>query len=128
MSAHNLLLVDPAFAREQFERAREELYRSAFGIGWAREWPTTGAALTDIDSGPVVPVLDASPGSSGMAVLAATAFGDDAMRDQLLRSLELAAFPIDEDRRRRYAAAGKIGNTVVAYALHFGPLWHGAAR
>jgi hypothetical protein len=128
MSAHNLLLVDPAFAREQFARAREELYGSALGFGWAREWPETGDVRVDVDSGPIVPVLDASPGSSGLAVLAATAFGDEDMRDELLRSLELAAFPIEENGRRHYAAAGLIGNGVVAYALHFGPLWHAHAR
>ena len=121
MAAHSLALVDPSFARAQFEAARELLAREAFGFGWSREWPSRGSV--DVDSGPVVPLVGASPGASGLALVGATAFGDDAMRDGLLRSLELFAFPIDDDRGRRYAAATAIGDAVVLRALSHGPLW-----
>ncbi len=76
-----------------------------------------------MDSGPVVPLLDASPGASGLAILGASAFGDEDMRDDLLRSLEFAAFPVHDGAQTHYAAAGTIGSAVVAYALRFGPLW-----
>jgi hypothetical protein len=121
MAAHSLALVDPEFARAQYDAARELLAREAFGFGWSREWPNTGSI--DVDSGPVVPLVGASPGASGLALVGATAFGDDELRDGLLRSLELFAFPIDDDRGRRYAAATAIGDAVVLRALSHGALW-----
>ena len=123
MVAHNLLLLDPEFAHDQYRRARATLGRGAFGFGWAREWPATASARPDVDSGLVVPGLGASPGASGLALLGATAFGDTDTRDALLRSMELAAVPTRDDDARWYRAAGRIGNAVTAYALQFGPLW-----
>ncbi|MCW5831942.1 MAG: hypothetical protein KIS78_05760 [Labilithrix sp.] len=78
MSAHNLLVIDEAFARDQYARARRELGASFFGFGWAREWPEGTPPRPDVDSGPIVPLLQASAGSSGLALLGASAFGDDA--------------------------------------------------
>lgn len=119
MVAHNLLVVDEAFARDQYARARRELGASLFGFGWAREWPNGTAARPDVDSGPVVPLLDASAGSSGLALLGARAFEDAAFERSLFASLELAGFP-DEGR---YRASNDVGDAVILYTLSFGPLW-----
>jgi hypothetical protein len=128
MSAHNLLLVDPEFARDQYRRARRELGADTLGFGWAREWPRTAgdARRQDVDSGSVVPLLDASAGSSGLALLGASAFRDDAWLDSLLASLELAGFR--DERTGRYRASNDVGDAVLLYALSFGPLWERAAR
>jgi hypothetical protein len=123
MVAHNLLLLDPDFARDQYARAHAQLGRSFAGFGWSREWPSGTPDRVDVDSGLVVPVLGASPGASGLALLGATTFGDTVTRDRLLRSMELAAVPARTERAHWYRAAGRIGNAVAAYALHFGPLW-----
>ena len=77
MSAHNLLLIDEDFARDQYARARRELGGGVFGYAWAREWPRGAVMRPDVDSGPIVPLLDASAGSSGLALLGASAFGDE---------------------------------------------------
>jgi hypothetical protein len=122
MSAANLLFVDDAFARDQWARARRELGVTLLGFGWAREWPRGDAARPDVDSGPIIPLLDASAGSSGLAVLGASAFGDDAYRDALLASLELAAMPRDDGSGRRYLASNRVGDAVLFDALSFGPL------
>lgn len=127
MVAHNLLLLDPEFARDQYGRAREALGRDAFGFGWAREWPSGTTTRVDVDSGMVVPGIGASPGASGLALLGATAFDDAQTRDALLRSMELAAVPTRDDDARWFRAAGRIGNAVAAYALRFGPLWEARA-
>lgn len=119
MSAHNLLVIDPDFARAQYTRARAELGRTLFGFGWAREWPGDAEARVDVDSGPIVPLLDASAGSSGMALLGASTFGDDEYFRALLASLELAGFPKDG----RYQASNAVGDAVLFYALEFGPLF-----
>jgi hypothetical protein len=119
MVAHNLLVVDEAFARDQYARARRELGASLFGFAWAREWPRGAVARPDVDSGPIVPLLDASAGSSGLALLGARAFGDASFERGLFASLELAGFPEDG----RYRASNDVGDAVVLYTLSFGPLW-----
>jgi hypothetical protein len=119
MVAHNLLVVDEAFAKDQYARARRELGASLLGFGWAREWPRGVPARPDVDSGPIVPFLDASAGSSGLALLGARAFGDAAYERELFASLELAAFP----ENGRYRASNDVGDAVVLYTLSFGPLW-----
>lgn len=128
MSAHNLLLWDDAFARDQYARARDALTFSVLGFGLAREWPekqkVRAGAGADIDSGPIVPLLQASPGASGMALLGATAFGDRDTERDLRRSLNLAAIPQSpRSGELAYAAAGPMGNAVVLHALTTGPLF-----
>lgn len=119
MSAQNLLVVDPAFARDQYDRAKRALGVSFLGFGWAKEWPDGVPPRPDVDSGAIVPILHASPGASGFALLGASAFGDTTYRDELLASLELAAFPDHE--RGRYRASNDVGDAVLLYALEVRP-------
>ncbi len=123
MAAHNLLLVDPDFARDQYLRARAELVRSVAGLGFAREWPATWPGPTDIDSGPIVPLVRASPASSGLALLGAAAFDDDATLRRLVASLRLAGVPVRRDGELRFAASNHVGDAVMLYAFVEGPLW-----
>jgi hypothetical protein len=134
MVAHNLRFWDEAFARDQYERAKKELTFSVLGFALAREWPRGSAqAGMDVDSGPIIPFLDASPGASGMALLGAAAFGDLELSTGLRRSLDFAAAP-DAPRAGElsYAAAGPMGNAVILHALTTGPLLalasHGSQR
>ncbi|WP_437639204.1 hypothetical protein [Sorangium sp. So ce854] len=121
--AHALLLIDPDFARDQYARARRELGADLFGFGWAREWPRSWSGPEDVDSGPIVPVVGASAGSSGLALLGAAAFGDAPYLRALLTSLDFAAFPIREGDRLRYAASNQVGDAALLHALSAGPLW-----
>ncbi|MBI5547961.1 MAG: hypothetical protein HY901_29110, partial [Deltaproteobacteria bacterium] len=41
MAAHALQLVDPDFARDQYQRARKELGVTMAGFGYSREWPAS---------------------------------------------------------------------------------------
>jgi len=118
--AVNLLLLDPDRARDQYERARAGLYRSIGSLGYAREWGDGWQGPVDVDSGPIVPVLEASPSSSGFALLAAHAFGDEPTYQALLRSLraaDLAGGLTPE------LTDNAVGNAVVLHGLSFGPLW-----
>ncbi|GAC1531243.1 MAG: hypothetical protein NVS3B10_26880 [Polyangiales bacterium] len=45
------------------------------------------------DSGPVIPLVHAGAGASGMAVLGAAAFHDEPLLSELVTALELTAFP-----------------------------------
>jgi hypothetical protein len=123
MAASMLRYVDEAFAEDQYRRARKELKGSLLGFGYAREWPASWKGPADIDSGPVIPLLGASPGSSGLALLGAASFGDTDYARELLTSLELAAFPSVENGRLRYHASNLVGDAVLLYAMLQGAVW-----
>ena len=123
MAAHMLEIVDPEFARDQYDRARQALGRSFLGFGYSREWPRGLEGSMDIDSGPVVPLLGASASASGLAVLGAAAFEDLGYLSSLMVSLECAGFPTDQEGRLRYLASNQVGDAVLLYAMTEGPLW-----
>lgn len=121
--SHCLRFVDEGFARDQYARARDQLARGALGFSWAREWPPCWPNGADVDSGPVIPILEVSAGSSGMAFLGASAFEDRAFWDGLMATLDFAAFPMREGDGRRYAASNQVGDAVLLYSMVQGPLF-----
>jgi hypothetical protein len=123
MVAHCLQLIDDDFALDQYRRARKELGRTVCGFSYAREWPKSWKGPMDIDSGPIVPVLQISAGSSGMAFTGASAFGDDAFLFSLATTLDFAAFPSRRDGRLRYCASNQVGDAALLYDAVLGPLW-----
>jgi hypothetical protein len=128
MAAHCLQLIDAEFAQDQYRRAKRELARNVLGFGYAVEWPASRVGPMDVDSGPIVPVLGISAGSSGMAFIGASAFGDREYLAALLTSLNFGGFPIEQDGRLRYAASNQVGDAVLLYALVQGPLWDRVTR
>ena len=132
-AAHFLALVDPALARDQYARARQQFVVRPFGFAYAHEWPDPAqwgadplpprAGRPDVDSGPVIPFVHAGAGASGMAILGASAFGDEALVAELVTSLELTAFPEHREGRLHFAAGNGLGDAVLLYALAQGPLW-----
>lgn len=121
MAIHALLWVDPDFAKQQYALARKELGRNILGFGFAREWPVSYRGPQDIDSGIVIPFLDASPSSSALAILAAARVGDQDFLEALVSSLNLGAFPMrDADGGIRYAASNQVGDAVLLYGLSQG--------
>ncbi|MEQ1565054.1 MAG: hypothetical protein ABMA64_05405 [Myxococcota bacterium] len=126
----NLRLLDDAFAHEQYELARASLVDDLFGFGYAREWPESAVGAVDVDSGPIVPLIDASPSSSGFALLAARAFGDEGTYRTLARALGAADVVVALDPRLAELAANPMGDVILLHALTTGPLWEriGAGR
>lgn len=123
LSAHMLSLVDEDFAKDQYARARKELSRSILGFGYAREWPVSKRGPMDVDSGPVIPGLDVSGGSSGLAFVAASAFGDEAYLKELMTTLDFAAFPSKVGDGLQYSASNQVGDAVLFYSMSLGPAW-----
>jgi hypothetical protein len=122
MIVHALELVDPVFAADQYRRAKAELSIDVLGFGMAREWPRSWRGPSDIDSGLSIPLLGASPSSSGLAMVAATTFGDEAALASLLSSLEYGGFPVEDPRGLHYAVGNPVGDAVLLYALSLGPV------
>ena len=71
----------------------------------------------------MIPLLDVSAGSSGLALVGAATFGDRAYLDELRATLELGAFPVERDGGVTYAAGNQVGDAVLLYALELGPMW-----
>ena len=128
MVAHCLALVDQPLARDQYRRARRELARGFLGFGYAKEWPAACRGEADVDSGPVIPVLEISAGSSGLAFLGAATFDDRETLSGLLASLNFGGFPVERGGKLRYAASNQVGDAVILYALVQGPLWERVRR
>ena len=123
MVAHGLQLLDEAFARDQYQRARRELGAITLGFGYAHEWPASWDGPADIDSGPIIPVFKISAGASGMAFIGASAFGDDRYLASLAATLDFAGFPSCRGGRLKYCASNQVGDAALLYASTLGPVW-----
>jgi len=123
MAAHCLRLVDGEFARDQYRRARQELGAAFAGFAWSREWPRSWTNPADVDSGAVIPILNASAGGSGLAFVGAASFNDRAFYQQLWTSVEFAGFPRRKQGQLRYCASNQVGDAVMLYAAVLGPVW-----
>ena len=123
MVAHSLQLLDEDFARDQYQRARKELGEITLGFGYAHEWPKSWKGEADIDSGPIIPVFEISAGSSGMAFIGASTFGDGKFLTSLAATLDFAAFPSRTGGRLKYCASNQVGDAALLYAATLGPLW-----
>ena len=126
MVAHCLQILDPDFARDQYQRARHELGHTTLGFSYAQEWPTSWTGPADVDSGPIIPVFNISAGSSGMAFVGATAFGDEKFLSSLAATLEFAAFPSRNKGRLKYCGSNQVGDAALLYAATLGPIWQKA--
>jgi hypothetical protein len=123
MIAHSLQLLDEDFARDQYQRARKQLGAITLGFGYAHEWPKSWKGDPDIDSGPIVPFFEISAGSSGMAFIGASSFGDDEFLASLAATLDFAGFPAQKNGRLKYCASNQVGDAALLYAATLGPLW-----
>jgi hypothetical protein len=126
MVAHCLQILDPDFARDQYQRARRELGRTTLGFSYAREWPVSWIGPADIDSGPIIPVFNISAGASGMAFIGASAFGDEKFLSSLAATRDFAAFPSRANGRLKYCGSNQVGDAALLYAATLGPLWQKA--
>jgi hypothetical protein len=76
-----------------------------------------------VDSGPIIPIVDVSAGSSGLAFVGAASFQDTPYLSALLTSLNYGGFPVQSKGRLRYCASNQVGDSVLLYAMVLGPLW-----
>lgn len=81
-----------------------------------------------MDSGPVIPLMEISAGSSGLAFVGARAFDDRSYFRSLQTTLDFAGFPRQRDGRLRYCASNHVGDAVVLYATVPGPVWEEARK
>ncbi len=118
-----LQVIDPDLAGEQYELARAALGGSVLGLGYAREWPEGHGNIADIDSGPIVPFIEASASSSGLAIAAARAHGDTRWSGQLEAALGAAEIVMAGMPHLAELADNPVGQGVILWGLGFGPTW-----
>jgi Linalool dehydratase/isomerase len=123
MVVHFLRVADEDFAHDQYARAKKELSRNLAGFAWSGEWPDSWRGGVNIDSGPVIPVLDISAGASGMAFIGAASFGDDEYLTGLAATLDFSGFPSHHAGQLKYCASNQVGDAALLYATVLGPLW-----
>jgi hypothetical protein len=128
MVAHCLAVIDPDFARDQYDRAKAQLARGALSFAYSREWPASWEGEQDVDAGAVVPVIGASPSASGLALIAARTFDDRRFYAGLLASLDVAGVPSVTAGRMRYCASNQVGDAVILYSMVCGPVWQRLRR
>ena len=126
--AHALQIVDRSFAADQYARAKKQLAREVCGFGFAREWPASWQEERDIDSGPIIPGLQLSTSSSGLAFVGASAFGDRDYLRKLLAAVYLGGFPVRRRGELKFCASNQVGDAVLLYAMTLGPLWQEIKR
>ena len=119
---HCLKLIDPVFAEEQYWLAVKHLRTGVGGFGYAYEWPG-GKGHDDVDSGPIIPLLNLSAGSTGLAFVGAASFDDRDYLAALYRSLGLGAFPVYDETGVKYCASNAVGDAVLLYSIAQGPAW-----
>ena len=120
--SHCLKIIDQEFAEDQYLKAKKHLQSSFLGFGYAYEWPG-GVGHDDVDSGPIIPIINLSAGSTGLAFLGAASFNDREYLAQLYKSLELGAFPIKTKDEIKYCASNAVGDSVLLYSITQGPAW-----
>ncbi|MCE5323236.1 hypothetical protein LLG46_07965 [bacterium] len=124
MACNMLQIVDDDFAHQQYRLAKKALSANVLRFGYAREWPRGNNGSLDIDSGPIAPLLNISPSSTGLAAIGAAAFDDDDYFRGIFASIEIGALPVKHDGQLRYCASNQVGDAVILYAMTEGPLWN----
>ena len=128
-TAHFLSVVDQGFAQEQYDNAARQLRTNFLAFGYSRARPSASdyarspqQQQLEVEMDGLVPFLQASPGSSGRALVAAQTFGDTRWMRQLITSLEFLGFRTARERMH-YISSNTTGDAVILYALVQGPLW-----
>ena len=76
------------------------------------------AAGADRDDQPsIVPIFEASPAASGLAIIAAAAFDDRDTLSSLLASVKATAFPTWQDGALLFAASNAVGDAAILFGL-----------
>ena len=118
-----LSVLYPKLAAEQYQRARTQLGRSVWGLGYSREWPPSAAGVADVDSGPIVPFLGASVSASGFAIAAARLHHDPVFLQQLHDAQGAAEALLQLSPELSEWAANPVADSVLVWAAGVGPLY-----
>ena len=111
-----LSYADQKWAKDQFARVKEHLYRPLFlGMAGIREYPVGVEGSGDVDSGPVI--LGTSPAGTGFATAGARLTGDEQFLQQMLRTSEFVGFTWSWGGRKQFLTAPLVGDAIMLAML-----------
>lgn len=103
LNCYYLSLIDPEFAKEQYE-CLKKYYKQNYPVNGVKEYHDRTCLLGfDIDAGPII--FNLSPSGTAFAIGAATSLDDMKWRSQLLRTAELAGSTITWFGKSHYLLA-----------------------
>jgi hypothetical protein len=103
LNCYYLSLIDPEFAKEQYE-CLKKYYKQNYPVNGVKEYHDRTCLLGfDIDAGPII--FNLSPSGTAFAIGAATSLDDMKWRNQLLRTAELAGSTITWFGKSHYLLA-----------------------
>lgn len=103
LNCYYLSLIDPEFAKEQYE-CLKRYFKQNYPVNGIKEYHDRTCLLGfDIDAGPII--FNLSPSGTAFAIGAATSLGDMKWRNQLLRTAELAGSTITWFGKSHYLLA-----------------------
>jgi hypothetical protein len=118
-----LSVVTPELAAEQYRLARRSLGRTVLGFGYSTEWPASSAGVADVDSGPIIPILQASTSASGFAVAAARVHQDMRWSAQLDDALGASEALLRLSPGLARWADNPVADAVLVWSQGVGPLF-----
>lgn len=103
LNCYYLSLIDPEFAKEQYEYLKK-YYKQNYPVNGVKEYHDRTCLLGfDIDAGPII--FNLSPSGTAFAIGAATSLDDMKWRNQLLRTAEIAGSTITWFGKSHYLLA-----------------------
>ena len=113
LNCYYLSLVDPVFAKEQYEQLKKN-FRQDFLITGLKEYHDRTCLFgMDIDAGPIL--FNLSPSGTAFAIGCATSLGDMEFRNQLLKTAEIAGSTVRWFDKSHYLLANLalVGEAIV---------------
>lgn len=103
LNCYYLTKIDPAFAREQYERLKKTFGQTSPIAGIKEYHDRSCRFAMDIDAGPII--MNLTPSGTAFAIGSATYFGDYDFRNALLRTAEIAGHTVKRHNTRHYLLA-----------------------
>ena len=103
LNTYYLTQIDPEFAKEQYAHLKEVFLKDSWLAGF-KEYPDGSGFLgMDVDAGPII--FGLSPSGTAFGIGCATYFNDIDLRNDLLKTAEIAGHTVSWNRKRCYLLA-----------------------
>ncbi len=117
-------LVDENYAKDQFEKFKQNMLRRIIGFAAFKEHLKGGLFRMDCDTGPVILGLGGT--ATGFSVAGARRTNDILLLSSLLRSVEILGMSVTKKNEKRYLAVPVVGDSIMLAmktACRWRPLW-----
>lgn len=103
LNTYYLTQIDPAFAAEQYDRLKYAFLKDSWMTGFKEYTDGSGFLGMDVDSGPII--FGLSPSGTAFGIGCATYFNDNELRNDLLKTAEIAGHTVARKGKRHYLLA-----------------------